>query len=37
MAAHDITDAVDVKGRYAVAAVDFHTDQNHVRPGRPDA
>ena len=25
MAAHDITDAVDVKGRYAVATVDFHS------------
>lgn len=35
MAAHDITDAVDVKGRLVVAAVDFHTTRIYAIDAAP--
>lgn len=37
MAAHDITDAVDVKGRYAVAAVDFHSTRLYAIDSAPES
>lgn len=37
MAAQDITDAVDVKGRYAVAAVDFHTTRLYAIDAAPES
>ena len=37
MAAHDITNAVDVKGRYAVAAVDFHSTRLYAIDAAPES
>lgn len=37
MAAHDITDAVDLNGKLAVAAVDFHTTRIYAIDAAPES